>query len=168
MFCLKMSTKWDADYVTRFFELLENYPCIWDDSSPEYKSRKVREDGFKNLAQDMSLDMNIENFGMTEAKVKFNILKTAYQMEVRRMVKRNNSGSGHIYKPNVKWFPTADRFLKRTVKHIYNPNLPRPNRRVLPRNIQIDAKPIGRPSKDRLSAEVTIKFVSIYLRRLHL
>lgn len=149
-----MQKKWDGDHATKFFELLEKYPCIWDGTLKDYKDRPLRDDAFTNLAQDMSLAMNLEGFGLAEVKWKYMVFKKTYCNIIKKMVKRNNSGSGYKYKPYVPWFPTADRYLRPTVKRLFNPAP------VLQKNTRNIIKK-DRKSKDPLSTEITIKFVSI-------
>lgn len=146
--------RWDSDQVIKFLELLENYPCIWDGTLKDYKDRPVRDKAFASLAQDMSLAMDFEGFGLAEAKWKFMILKKTYLRIIQKMVKRNNSGSGRKYKPFTPWFATADKYLRPTVKHLFNPAS------GIKTKTKNTINKVRKP-KDPLSTEITIKFVSI-------
>lgn len=108
--------KWSNDKTTKFLELYEQYPCLWDHSCKMYKDREKRDCALKNIVKAMKNIM--PDFDVQSVKSKIRSIRNAYTLEVHKVNKSRKSGASadKIYKPTVPWFSTADRFLRHVVE----------------------------------------------------
>ncbi|KAG8317535.1 hypothetical protein J6590_024761 [Homalodisca vitripennis] len=102
--------KWSGKQVIEFFNLFQNYPCLWDVSSQDYLNRNVKETAYNKLLE------NVMNAGMPATvellKKKIKSLRDTYRKELNKIQKSVKSGAGanEVYKPKLVWFPTAEVF----------------------------------------------------------
>nr|CAD7396523.1 unnamed protein product [Timema cristinae] len=101
--------KWKFETIQKFLELYEVYPCLWDYKLPQYKNRNAKEDSWEMVVK----EMNIEGFGVKEAKEKIRSLRNTYSIELSKISKSRNSVSGRdgVYTPCLKWFDIIHRIL---------------------------------------------------------
>lgn len=102
----------DKNKIIQFLECYEKHSCLWNPIEQDYRNNNVRLAALKSIIQEMRLTLTAE-----ELKVK--IIRIMYNnREASKVAKATKSGAGpdDIYKPQLIWFSTADRFLKPVVE----------------------------------------------------
>ena len=103
-----MNTKLTANQITKFLNLYENNPCLWDVGSDLYnKDRDCREQAYRRIVENMNIE--IDGFNATSTKLKIRSIRNSYSLELAKITKSKRSGAGteDIYKPNVAWNPVV-------------------------------------------------------------
>lgn len=100
--------------LMKFLELYQEYECLWNVNLAVYKDRDARDDAFRKIAEEMS----IEGFGPREVAQKIKNIRSAYYQEVKKIKASIKSGASadSIYRPRVLWFNFVDGFLKKSSK----------------------------------------------------
>lgn len=95
--------------VLMFLEHYQQYPCLWDKTSADYKNRQKRGDAEAALLKIIEVD----NLKALRAKIKS--IRGTYNNELRKVKKSITTGSsaGDEYKPELHWFQYAHTFLCR-------------------------------------------------------
>lgn len=102
-----MSTK-NVD-ILDFLEYYQQYPCLWDKSSPDYKNRQMRDE-----AERVLLELaGFENVKTLRAKIRS--IRGTYNNELLKIKKSATtvSGADDIHKPKLHWFSNANSVLSK-------------------------------------------------------
>lgn len=101
-FSLTMAPKWSDDTNIKFVELYKEKRCLWDQHHDLYKNKNARETALSEIVG----EMNIEGFGVAEAKAKIKSLRGTFNIEFAKQQKSAKSGCGSadVYVPTLKWF----------------------------------------------------------------
>ncbi|KAF0708113.1 MADF domain-containing protein [Aphis craccivora] len=89
------------------------YPCLWDKSIEEYKSREKR---------DFAEECLMESLQINDVKLlrqKIRSIRCTYNQKVSKISNSKDTGSGSktVYKPKLSWFEFANSFLCRNVEN---------------------------------------------------
>ncbi|XP_077286214.1 uncharacterized protein LOC143911254 isoform X2 [Arctopsyche grandis] len=94
--------------------MYRQFECLWDKKNEFYSNKDARESTLKHIAQQMDID----GFGVEEAKTKIRSLRSTYMGEIAKIKKsKSNPATTRVYQPNLKWFPIlepimASRYVK--------------------------------------------------------
>lgn len=110
----KESKKWTTDVTIKFLKAYEQHPCLWNNKLVIYKDRNKRNEALNKIVEIMS--DSVGDFDVNCAKAKIRSIRNAYILENHKVLQSYKSGTGIIYKPTVRWWPVANRFLKRFVE----------------------------------------------------
>lgn len=102
-----MACKWSTNFIVRFLQEYEKYPCLWDASHPSYKNRQDRLFAEQCLQNILNIHCDIKAF-----KTKIKNIRNTYNDEVYKMKSAFNCKQEYL--PKLLWFPIADRFLKKS------------------------------------------------------
>lgn len=92
-----MAPRWNEDTTIKFLELYIDRPNLWDQFSELYKDKSVRELAMSEIVSAMDL----EGFGIPEAKAKIKALRATYIGEISKQ--ERCAKSGVVYVPSLKW-----------------------------------------------------------------
>lgn len=97
----------------QFLECYEIHPCLWNPREKDYRNNNIRLAALKSIIEEMRLKITVE-----ELKVKIKNIRTTYSREASKIAASKKSGAGvdDVYKPQLLWFSTADRFLKPVIE----------------------------------------------------
>lgn len=98
--------RWPDETIQHFVNLYSSFECLWNTRSPLYKDRKVRNSALESLSE----EMNVQGFGILEAKCKINNIRSSYIQELKKIAKKKQNGEH--YEPSIIWFKTMDSFLR--------------------------------------------------------
>ena len=120
-----MSEKWNADEISKFLEMYEEYECLWNIRHSDYMNRSKRDVAINVLAQALVKEgLHVPNVEFLRKKIK--VIKNVYRQELLKIEKSKKSGAGldDIYQPRLSWFKKADAFLRNvTVSRASSSNL---------------------------------------------
>jgi hypothetical protein len=105
--------------VFKFLENYQMYPCLWDRSHQDYKSRLKRESAEEEL-------LPLSGFpSVKELRAKIRSLRGTYNQEIAKIKASIRCGAtgDDVYKPKLAWFYFADSFLKRSQLDEYDEEL---------------------------------------------
>uniref|UniRef100_A0A0A9Z6Q7 N-terminal acetyltransferase A complex subunit NAT1 n=1 Tax=Lygus hesperus TaxID=30085 RepID=A0A0A9Z6Q7_LYGHE len=123
IYCNKMPPKkWSDELNMKFVQVYKECECLWNQFDPLYKNKFARESALQKIAEEMNLD----DFGVPEAKAKIKSLRSTYNLELDKQRKSEKSGTGSedVYVPSIKWFGTMqDVMSKGTLKRPTQSNL---------------------------------------------
>ncbi|XP_015176873.1 PREDICTED: uncharacterized protein LOC107066600 [Polistes dominula] len=100
------------DRIVKFIQLYRSCECLWNVSSKDYGSKLSRNAAFDTISR----KMQIPNLGPREVARKIKNLKSAYQLEVKKI--KEKSLSGIVYRPSAMWFNLLDEFLQNSEKSV--------------------------------------------------
>lgn len=80
--------KWCEDKPMKFIHLYENHKVLRNTSISEYKNKHARQIALEKMCNEMA----IENFGVNEAKVKINNIRSVYCQEVKKVTASKHLG----------------------------------------------------------------------------
>uniref|UniRef100_A0A182J5Q2 MADF domain-containing protein n=1 Tax=Anopheles atroparvus TaxID=41427 RepID=A0A182J5Q2_ANOAO len=90
--------RWPTDRTMRFLREVKNHECLYNVTSSDYTNKRKRLQAWREVASNMDLD----GFGIKDAKTKFHILQTVYSKEMSRM--KASSGPGATaYVSAIQW-----------------------------------------------------------------
>lgn len=106
----KMAERWNSETTIKFIEEFRSYECLWNTKSSTYKNKQMRQTSLQKIVE----AMNIQGFGIPEAKNKMRNLRSTYYQEKRKIEKSKTSGSGsdEVYVPSLKWYTEMNALLK--------------------------------------------------------
>lgn len=107
--------KWSGKEIISFLDLYQNYPCLWDVSSPDYIKRNAKDAAFTDLLQQLEKKGLHTTLGPLKRKIKS--LRDTYRNELYKIKKSKKSGVGadDVYKPRLVWFSAAQVFWQTAV-----------------------------------------------------
>lgn len=87
-----------SEFIIKFLEAYETYPCLWDVHSSLYKNRVCRYEAYQEVAL-----MRLDGFGVGDVKAKCRSIRNAYAVEIGKINRTKHSGMGEeeTYKPSV-------------------------------------------------------------------
>lgn len=98
------------DLSERVVEAVRKYPCLWDPSSLEYRDRRMKDEAWKAVIEEVG-----DNRTLEEVRKLWRYLRDYYVKEKRKLERRSGSAAG---KQGSSWglFGIMD-FLRGTVSH---------------------------------------------------
>ncbi|XP_076034871.1 uncharacterized protein LOC143021336 [Oratosquilla oratoria] len=110
-----MPPRWTEELTYKFVMLYKEHECLWNMHSEMYRNKLARQ----SALSDICVQMDVENFGINDAKQKIKILRTTFQQEQSKVEKSERSGAGfedvYRYKPSVIWFQAMSDIMKQGV-----------------------------------------------------
>lgn len=107
-----MVFKWRDEQTETFVDYYtcREHECLWNVSSDSYKNKAARDSAYNKICK----DLNLSGLTVTDVKNKIKIMRTNYNIELKKILKSEKSGSGFddIYVPRVFWFKKVDCFLR--------------------------------------------------------
>jgi hypothetical protein len=102
--------KFTEDKNCKLLELYNEYECLWNLGTVNYRNRNKRQGAEEEIVQRFGK----VGFGVNELKQKIKNLRCTYNQECAKIMKSKKSGSGsaEVYVPNIKWFPIMDNIVK--------------------------------------------------------
>lgn len=106
-----MPGRWSEGLTYKFVMLYKDHECLWNMHTEKYRNKQARQ----TALSDICVKMEIEHFGINEAKMKIKSLRATFQQEQNKIEQSQRSGAAtqDVYKPTLKWFP----LLKEISKH---------------------------------------------------
>lgn len=116
--------KWSEDLTIQMIIEYEKREYLWNPVSEHYKNKKIREQGYVEIIN----ELNLVDVTVKELKNKIKNIRSSYSVELKKIRAARKAGA-HAYRPSVTWFEHADRFLRAIVTpssvrlflFIYNP-----------------------------------------------
>lgn len=98
-----MPARWNEELTYKFVILYREHECLWNMYNELFRNKQARQ----TALNDMCVKMELENFGINDAKLKIKSLRATFQQEQKKIEQSELSGAGAecVYKPTVKWFP---------------------------------------------------------------
>ncbi|XP_022189219.2 uncharacterized protein LOC111047708 [Nilaparvata lugens] len=107
-----MAPRWSDELTIKFLGLYKQNTCLWDQFSPFYKIKTARDSALAEIVS----SMNVEGFGVTEAKLKIKSLRSTYLGEVSKIEKSEKSAGSDVtntYKPSrLIWMPLMKQIME--------------------------------------------------------
>lgn len=104
--------RWTEEQTVQFVERYKQLETLWNVKSGLYKNKHARESALKELVK----FMNIDGFGIEEAKNKIRSLRATYIGERNKIDRSVSNGAEEVYKPNMKWFYILEPIMGLSVK----------------------------------------------------
>ena len=149
----KMSPYWSDKAVTTLIDELQTRECLWNKSSPHYKSKPMRKTALEELVEALREAEPKVEADVAALKAKIQGLRNTFREELRKVKKSETTGSGagDIYVPKWIYFEQC-KFLERVVLNEYQgvtnvPNAVEPEDHVSPDEDDNDAD--GPPAEDK-------------------
>ncbi|CAG5034947.1 unnamed protein product [Parnassius apollo] len=89
------SLSWNNEKIINFIDAVRLHPCLWDNKSPDFKDRLLKKDEWTAIGLQFEISHN-------EAVKKFKNLRTYFNNEIKKLEKKQKSGSGAFQESN--WF----------------------------------------------------------------
>ncbi|CAB3229799.1 unnamed protein product [Arctia plantaginis] len=110
MVAILANPKWSEDLTIQMIIEYEKREYLWNPVSEHYKNKKIREQGYIEIINALSLvDVTVK-----ELKNKIKNIRSSYSVELKKIRAARKAGA-HAYRPSVTWFEHADRFLRAIV-----------------------------------------------------
>lgn len=110
MVAILANPKWSEDLTIQMIIEYEKREYLWNPVSEHYKNKKIREQGYIEIINALSLvDVSVK-----ELKNKIKNIRSSYSVELKKIRAARKAGA-HAYRPSVTWFEHADRFLRAIV-----------------------------------------------------
>lgn len=108
-----MPARWSEGLTYKFVMLYKGHECLWNMHTEIYRNKQARQ----SALSDICVKMEIENFGINDAKMKIKSLRATFQQEQNKVEQSERSGAGtqDVYKPALKWFPLMKDIIKQRV-----------------------------------------------------
>lgn len=90
-----VAMEWPRDLVLRLIDLYHANPTLWDPTNPNYKDRNKKNDAWKAISTEISVDR-------VDVVKKIETLVGQFRREVKKMKTKSGAGSDEVYKGN--WF----------------------------------------------------------------
>ncbi|XP_063369712.1 uncharacterized protein LOC134658036 [Cydia amplana] len=110
MVAMLANPKWSEDLTIQMIIEYEKREYLWNPVSEHYKNKKIREQGYVEIIN----ELNLVDVTVKELKNKIKNIRSSYSVELKKIRAARKAGA-HAYRPSVTWFEHADRFLRAIV-----------------------------------------------------
>ncbi|KAL1488842.1 hypothetical protein ABEB36_014637 [Hypothenemus hampei] len=96
---VKKENLWTREVLLKFFEVFEQYPCLYDTKNKFYLNKHARADAISKIVEHLGIEIKVE-----EVKTKINNIRSQLSHEMKKIRdKPSGAGSDEVSEP-VWWF----------------------------------------------------------------
>ncbi|PSN40161.1 hypothetical protein C0J52_14093 [Blattella germanica] len=100
--------KWNSDNISKFLQIYETYPLLWNFKLKDCMKANVRKCLFTQLMEELEYEGLLRGMNDKQLKAKIKSIKDVYRQELCKIERSKKNEGDEIYIPKLVWFNKAD------------------------------------------------------------